>query len=213
MDKIAALPATSKLKLSHASKVSAARDAYDALTAKQRTLVTNYAKLKEAEARIKVLKRDAGVAKALTYRTHVQRYGWQAWKSTGKTSGTTGKALRLEGIKIKLSGSPCSGSIMYRTHVQTYGWQAWKSNGQTSGTTGQSKRLEAIQIKLTGALAKNYDVWYRVHAQRYGWMGWAKNGAKAGTQGYSYRLEAIQIKIVPKGSAAPGSTAKPFRKR
>lgn len=148
---------------------------------------------------------------SVSYRTHVQSYGWQGWKKNGQMSGTTGKAKRLEGINIKLGG--VSGGITYRAHVQTYGWQGWKKNGQMAGTTGQSKRLEAIQIKLTGNAAKQYDVYYRVHVQKLGWLGWAKNGESAGSTGYGYRLEGIQIKLVKKGSSAPGTRAKIFYKK
>ena len=154
-------------------------------------------------------------AHSITYQTHVQRQGWQSYKKDGAVAGTSGKSLRLEGIKIKPNGKwAYSGGVQYRTHVQNIGWEkTWKSNGNMSGTQGRSLRLEAIQLKLTGNMAKHYDVYYRVHAQHFGWMGWAKNGARAGTAGYSYRLEAIQIKLVPKGYAAPGSTANAFRQR
>lgn len=145
---------------------------------------------------------------SISYRTHVQDYGWQSWKSNGEVSGTVGQSKRLEGINIKLSN--INGSIEYKTHVQDIGWQDWKSNGQMSGTSGQSKRLEAIQIKLSGEAANQYDVYYRVHAQDYGWLDWAKNGESAGTEGYSKRLEGIQIALVKKGENAPGSTSRPF---
>jgi len=139
------------------------------------------------------------------YYVHRQTYGWEKKysKKNGQQSGTTGQAKRLEGIYIKLSNKPVTGSIKYRTHVQKIGWQGWKSAGKMSGTSGKALRLEAIQIKLTGNMAKKYDVWYRVHAQHFGWMGWAKNGAKSGTAGYAYRLESIQIVLKPKGSKAP----------
>jgi uncharacterized protein YjdB len=140
----------------------------------------------------------------IVYRTHVQDYGWQAWKYNGALSGTSGKSKRLEGITIKLTNCSYQGGITYRTHIQDYGWEnVWKSNGQMSGTSGQAKRLEAIEIKLTGEMANHYDVYYRVHAQDYGWLGWAKNGESSGTSGGAKRLEAIQIVLVPKGSAAP----------
>ena len=142
----------------------------------------------------------------VTYRTHVQTYGWQGWKKNGAMSGTQGQAKRLEGINIKLSNLPYSGGITYRTHVQTYGWQGWRSNGAMSGTSGQAKRLEAIEIKLTGEMAKRYDVYYRVHAQHFGWMGWAKNGERSGTAGYAYRLEGIQIVLVKKGGSKPSTS-------
>ena len=144
------------------------------------------------------------------YRTHVQSLGWQGWKYNGVMSGTSGKAKRLEGINIKLTNKPYSGSIVYTTHVQSIGWQGnennvntWFRDGQMAGTSGRAKRLEAIRIALTGEMAEHYDVYYRVHAQSFGWLDWTKNGEAAGTAGLSKRLEGIQIVLVPKGGAAP----------
>ncbi len=135
---------------------------------------------------------------SVMYKTHVQSFGWEkSWKKDGQSSGTFGKAKRLEAIQIHVDGGYGIG-IEYRTHVQSIGWQGWKHDGQLSGTSGQSKRLEAIQIRLTGNNADLYDVYYRVHAQTYGWLGWVKNGAYAGTAGQAKRLEAIQIIIMPK---------------
>ena len=146
------------------------------------------------------------------YRTHVQSFGWQGWKYNGVMSGTSGKAKRLEGINIKLTNKPYSGSIVYTTHVQSIGWQGnennvntWFRDGQMAGTSGRAKRLEAIRVALTGEMAEHYDVYYRVHAQTYGWLAWTKNGEAAGTAGLSKRLEGIQIVLVPKGGAAPAN--------
>ena len=148
----------------------------------------------------------------IAYRTHVQSFGWQGWKYNGVMSGTSGKAKRLEGINIKLTNKPYSGSIVYTTHVQSIGWQGnennvntWFRDGQMAGTSGHAKRLEAIRIALTGEMAEHYDVYYRVHAQTYGWLAWTKNGEAAGTAGLSKRLEGIQIVLVPKGGAAPAN--------
>lgn len=149
---------------------------------------------------------------AVSYRTHVQDYGWQTNVSNGISSGTSGESKRLEGICISLSGMPTSGGITYRTQVQDYGWMSWVSDDVSSGTSGQSKRLEAIQIKLTGDVSNVFDVYYRVHAQDFGWLGWAKNGESAGTESLSKRLEAIQIVLVKKDGAAPGSTVGAFKK-
>ena len=146
----------------------------------------------------------------VAYRTHVQTFGWQGWKYNGQMSGTSGQAKRLEGINIKLTNKPYSGSIVYTTHVQTYGWQGnennpntWRRDGDMSGTSGEAKRLEAIRIALTGEMAEHYDVYYRVHAQSFGSLGWAKNGEAAGTAGLAKRLEGIQIVLVPKNGKAP----------
>ncbi len=153
------------------------------------------------------------VQKYLNYQTHVQNIGWQNKVQDKEMSGTSGKSLRLEGIKITLQNKPCSGNIEYRTHVQNIGWQNFVKNGAMSGTNGRSLRLEAIQIRLTGEIAKKYDIYYRVHCQNFGWMGWAKNGQSAGSAGYCYRLEGIEICLVEKGSKAPGTTTNCFRSR
>jgi uncharacterized protein YjdB len=148
--------------------------------------------------------------KGVSYQTHVQDVGWQAYVSNGAMSGTSAQSKRLEAIHIRMLLDGIGGSIEYRTHVQDIGWQDWVADDALSGTSAQSKRLEAIEIRLTGEAATIYDVYYRVHAQNTGWMDWAKNGASSGTAGFSYRLEGIEIKLVAKGGAAPGPTATPF---
>ena len=149
------------------------------------------------------------------YRSHLQTYGWQNWKNDGDISGTTGKAKRLESLKLELKNKDYAGGICYNAHVQTIGWQAdpnksatWKKDGEFCGTTGNAKRLEAIQIELYGEMAEHYDIYYRVHSQTYGWMKWAKNGEMAGTTGQHKRIEGIQVVLVKKGEQAPSDNYK-----
>ena len=145
-----------------------------------------------------------GDGKKIAYTTHVESIGWQDYVTDGKMAGTSGQALRLEGIKVKLVDQEYEGDIEYRTHIQNIGWEdGFKKNDQMSGTSGKSLRLEAIEIKLTGEMADHYDVYYRVHAQMFGWLAWAKNGEQSGTAGYGYRLEGIEIVLVEKGQAPP----------
>lgn len=136
----------------------------------------------------------------VSYRTHVQSFGWQGVVTNGTMSGTSGKAKRLEGIEISVAGNSSLG-IQYTTHCQSYGWLPWSANGEMNGTEGEAKRLEAIKIQLTGADKDKYNVYYRVHAQSFGWLAWASNGAPAGTAGLAKRLEAIQVVIVKKGES------------
>lgn len=156
----------------------------------------------------------------VSYQTHIENIGWevedasQAWKQNGEMSGTSGKGLRLEGIKIKIDNDVNLG-IRYQTHIQNIGWEdnsgsGWKKDGDMSGTRGMGYRLEAIQMRLTGEEADSFDLYYQVHAENMGWLGWAKNGESAGTSGYGYRLEGIRIVVVKKGEIpAVGSIDKP----
>lgn len=134
----------------------------------------------------------------LTYQTHVQNQGWQSVCSEGDMSGTSGKNLQLEAIKIYLNSNTLGGTIQYRTHVQNKGWQGWVSSGALSGTSGKSLRLEAIQIRLTGGVSSKYRLRYRVHVQNEGWQSWKYDSETAGTSGKSLRLEAIEIRMVRK---------------
>ena len=131
----------------------------------------------------------------VSYSVHVQDKGWTASESDGSQAGTTGESLRLEALKINLTGDvPTGGGISYQVHVQKYGWVSPISkDGAIAGTTGESKRLEAIAITLNNM--PGYSVEYRVHVQNIGWTGWVKDGAIAGTTGRSLRMEAIEIRI------------------
>jgi hypothetical protein len=99
----------------------------------------------------------------IEYQTHIQNIGWEAeisdtwdgnpvpgWKTSNVTAGTYGRAWRLEGIKIRLTGADADKfDILYKTHIQNVGWEKeWKKNGEMSGTHGQSLRLEGIYIQL-----------------------------------------------------------------
>ena len=132
----------------------------------------------------------------LTYRTHIEHYGWLDWVDGGAMSGTSGYALRMEALQMKLTG--LDGGIEYSTHVSNVGWMDFVANGKMSGVKGVDYQVEAIKVRLTGEVANNYDIYYRAHVADKGWMGWVKNGAMAGTTGQGKRVEAIQIKLIRK---------------
>ena len=146
---------------------------------------------------------------SISYTTYVQKDGWQAYVKDGQMAGTSGRGLRLEGIKMQVSDPTLTGGIEYRTYVQNIGWQDWKANDDMSGTSGQELRLEAIEIRLTGELAKHYDVYYRTHVQDFGWLDWTKNGEASGTEGLGKRVEGIEVQLVKKGEEDPGDIKEP----
>ena len=145
------------------------------------------------------------------YMTHQQNIGNHAWVSNQAESGVTGRSLRLEAMRIRLSDMVYPGSVQYRSHVQNIGWTDWVANGDVSGTSGQGLRMEAVQIQLAGDVANYCDIWYRVHVQDIGWLGWAVNGQSAGTEGLGYRVESLQVVLVPKGMNGPGTNVDYFR--
>lgn len=101
-DKIAALPAVKNLKLTDASKVKAARDVYNKLSADQKKLVTA-AQLKvltDAEARIAQLQKAAQVKPKITL--NVTSLPIQVKKST---TGVRIKTTAIKGDKIKSAKS------------------------------------------------------------------------------------------------------------
>ena len=147
---------------------------------------------------------------SVSYRAHVANIGWQEWVADKAMAGTTGQALAMEGLTIRLLNNDVGGSIKYRANVAGTGLQGWVTNGALAGTTGQSRQMEAIYIELEGDIANEYSVYYRAHCANLGWLGWAKDGEPAGTSGYSYSLQALEIVLVKKGQSGPTSTATAF---
>nr|WP_324187149.1 hypothetical protein [Lactococcus cremoris] len=86
----------------------------------------------------------------VSYSSQIQNIGWQAPVSNGQISGTVGQSLRLEALKINLTGRISQYfDINYASQVQNIGWQAPVSNGQISGTVGMSLRVEAVKLSLS----------------------------------------------------------------
>lgn len=142
------------------------------------------------------------------YQTKQKDVGWGSLQKDG-ISGSTGKGIGLDSLRIGLLNPIYSGDILYRAHIQRIGWEAnFHKKNEVSGVEGL--RLEAFELKLTGDMAKYYDIYYRSHVQKLGWLSWTCNGAKSGSSGYGYRLEAIQIVLVRKGMTPPGDTSNPY---
>ena len=129
---------------------------------------------------------------------HVQNIGWQNQVNSGETTGTTGRSLRVEALRMALDAGTIGGGIELNSHVQNKGWLGYSAN--STGTTGQGLRMEAVQLKLTGSIKDSYDIVYRAHVQNVGWQPWTLNGGTAGTEGKALRVEALQIKLVKKNS-------------
>ena len=146
---------------------------------------------------------------AYSYASYVAGAGWQKSVSAGAVSGTTGQGRAVQQLSMSTAGSTFGGGLQYAVHSSGIGWQDYVGEGTVAGVQG--KQVEAVRIRLTGGLSQHFDVYYRAHVSGIGWMGWAKNGGNAGTARQSKQLEALQVRIVPKGSAAPGSTAMPYR--
>lgn len=147
-----------------------------------------------------------GTQGGIQYRAHVQRIGWQAWKTDGKTAGSANSGRRMEALRINLTGAAKDNyDIYYRVYSQDRGWMGWAKNGALSGTTSYGKRIEALQVKLvakggeapTGGRRKAYeDRGFAVqgHQQHTGWMA-PSTGYRftVGKPGSKLRLEALAI--------------------
>lgn len=144
-------------------------------------LVQFYGLIKKAE--------PIGTSPSVVYEAHVENIGWQGPKRNGETAGTTGQALRLEALTVRLENS--SAKLEMEGHVENKGWTTVRTNGEIFGTIGEGLRLEAIKIK-----SDQHTILYRVHVQDIGWTDWKKNGEVAGTTGQAKRIEAVEIKLV-----------------
>lgn len=147
----------------------------------------------------------------VSVRCHVRNIGWEDW---GRGSGgTTGRALPIEAIQLKLNG-PVEDNydIWYRVHSSNVGWLGWAKNGESAGTQGYAYGVEAIQIKLVkkGANApgsttdafikKPVSLTYSVHVSDIGWQPYVSSGEIAGTTGRNLSVEALSFKLLNAGA-------------
>lgn len=152
----------------------------------------------------------------IEYEAHVQNIGWQGKRSNGAISGTSGRSLRVEAVRINLTGDLASRyDIYYRAHVQNLGWLGWAKNGAEAGSAGASYRVECLEIRLVpkdaaapGSTSVPYvpaaSLQYQVHVQNIGDQGMRSGGATAGTTGRSLRLENIRISVPGKSAVKGG---------
>lgn len=151
---------------------------------------------------IKLVKKNTSqqVNKAIDveYSSHIQNVGWEKdfSKSNGQLSGTTGKSLRIEAIKMKLANAPSNAKIKYSAYVEGDGWQNDVFDGKIAGSTGKGLRLLGLKVQLVNV--ENYSVLYRIHVQDIGWKPWVQDGIVTDAIEQVKRIEAIEIKIVPK---------------
>ncbi|HQY97483.1 MAG TPA: DUF1906 domain-containing protein [Phycicoccus sp.] len=138
------------------------------------------------------------VAPTVSYRAHVSSIGWQAFAGDGALAGTTGRALSMEAIDLKLAPGALTGGLQMRAHVSKIGWMSWTSAPGMVGTTGRALPMEALELKLTGALADKYRIEYRAHVRNVGWQNWVADGQISGTTGRALPIEAVMIRLVPK---------------
>ncbi len=132
------------------------------------------------------------------YSAHVSSIGWMPTVADDAVAGTTGRALKMEALRLEIQRTGITGDISYRGHVSGVGWQPYVSSSTFIGTTGQARALEAFQITLTGELATKYRIEYRAHVAGIGWQPYVADGAVAGTTGQARAIEAVQIRLVPK---------------
>lgn len=144
---------------------------------------------------------------SVSYAAHVQNTGWMSSVSDGATAGQPGSGMRLEALKLSMSGIKMAG------HVQGIGWQPTVTAPATVGTTGKGLRLEAVRLSST---ISGYAVKCQAYVKNYGWMAAVGDGEVCGTTGQGLRMEAVRISLVSKGGSttpatnyAPGTTISP----
>ena len=96
----------------------------------------------------------------------------------GSLSGTTGRNLGLEAIKIDLDGQPCSGGIKYQTHVQNIGWQNTVMDGALAGTDRQSSECRGNKYVSDGRNGKSIRYLLQSTCTKLrmaGWQEWNRN--------------------------------------
>lgn len=117
----------------------------------------------------------------------------------------------VSALTMNLNNFQGIGGVSYRAYTNVGGYLWWYHDGLPTGVVGDGSYLEAVQIQLTGQAEKLFDIYYSVTSSGQGKMGWAKNGEVAGTKDIGEKLLSVEVVMLPKGSAAPVSTAPRYK--
>ncbi|NEN89248.1 MAG: hydrogenase [Okeania sp. SIO3H1] len=83
----------------------------------------------------------------LEYMAHVSDIGDTPWLEAGKLAGERGKARRIEGFAVRITGIQAGNyDVFYTAHVQNMGDLPVYSNGAYCGTRNQALRVEGIKV-------------------------------------------------------------------
>lgn len=127
-EQIAALPAVDQLQLSDQAKVTQAKTAYDALSDPQKKLVTNYATLQGAVAKMASLQKSQDVAAAL--------------KRTSQNIEARGSIGEWSALAMSRSGYPAS-EAMRTAAYKDLAQEILRVNGNYGSNSGQAPWTDA----------------------------------------------------------------------
>ncbi len=140
-----------------------------------------------------------GYAGSLQYSVYVESKGWQDYTAAGNEAGLKNKALRIEALKMELTGALASRyRVEYAVRMEKDSkFQGFVSDGAVAGTIGDTKRIEEIKIRVVEVTTGDTPgVNYRVHRESSGWGSkWAQNGAVAGEAGKGKQIDGIELNL------------------
>ena len=145
------------------------------------------------------LKNTTGIPGSLRYSVYVQSKGWQAFKNAGEDCGLINKALRIEALKMELTGELAEKfTVEYAVFLEKEGnSQGFVSDGAVAGTIGEPKKIEEIKIRVVPAgQGEKTSVNYRVHRDSAGWeTKWSVDGIKSGAAGKGKKIDCFAVNL------------------
>lgn len=154
------------------------------------------------------LELDADDDLGLSYSGHVQNIGWQEPVTAGEIAGTTGRAYRMEAVKIGLTGADADRyDLFYRVEVAGFGWLGWAKNGETAGSENMAAAMQSIEIRLlpkdssdapqTGSAAalNGLSLSAKAHVAQLGWLDPVDRDTLIGTTGRGLQMESLSLSM------------------
>ena len=145
------------------------------------------------------LNNSTGIEGSLKYSVYVESKGWQEYKTEGNDAGMINKALRIEALKMELTGDLASKyTVEYAVQIEKDGSaQNFVSDGAVAGSVGGPKKIEEIKIRIVPAgQGTTTNVNYRVHRDSSGWdTKWSSNGDVSGAAGKAKQIDSIELNL------------------
>ena len=140
-----------------------------------------------------------GITGSLKYCVYVQSKGWQEFTTEGNDAGMINKALRIEAIRMELTGDLAQTYMAeYAVLLEKYGnVQGFVSEGSVAGSIGETKKIEEIKIRIVPlGQGTPTNVSFRTHKENSGWeTKRAVSGGVSGAAGKGKKIDSIEMNL------------------
>ena len=127
----------------------------------------------------------------LYYQSNVQSKGWMSEVRDPNTTGTTGQALNLYQLKMRIENNVNNAVLSGKVYANGK-WTTYSNIKENTVIGNENVPIQLVNFNLSGLTG--YKLQYQVHCADYGWLDWVDAGTETGKSGKN--IQAINFRLI-----------------